>query len=248
MSWTALILAGSRGATDPVAQAAGTQYKAFAEINGRPMIAYVIDALRAEPRIGRIAASIEVDAPALPDGIERIAVDESPASSLLAALNELPTPLLVTTADHPLLLPEMIRSFLDDAENNEAEAMTALCPREIAEQAGNPARRTYLPFRDGPASGTNLFALKTPKAVGVADFWRKLEKLRKKPIRMAATLGPGLLVRAALGRLQRVHAARALHRATGCPVAFAELAYPDAAHDVDTPGDLDFVTRRLSER
>ena len=120
MKWTVLILAGSRGASDPVAQAAGVDYKAFADINGRPMIAYVIDSLQAEPRIERIAVSIEMDAPDLPDGIERIDALDSPASSLRAALTKLPTPLLVTTADHPLLLPEMITSFLDDSESSPA--------------------------------------------------------------------------------------------------------------------------------
>ena len=248
MSWTALILAGSRGPTDPVAQAAGTQFKAFAEINGRPMISYVVDALRAEPRIGRIAASIERNAPDLPDGIERIDAEESPASSLRAAMTVLPTPLLVATADHPLLLPEMITSFLNDAENSSAQALSALCPQEVAEKAGNPARRTYLPFRDGRASGTNLFALKTSQTMAVADFWRHLERLRKNPIRMAATLGFGTLARAATGRLTRAHVEAALQRATGCPVAFAELCYPDAAHDVDTADDLEFVARRLLER
>ena len=248
MNWTALMLAGSRGATDPVALAAGTQYKAFADINGRPMISYVIDSLRAEPRIERIVVSIEKDAPNLPEGVERIAALGSPASSVHSALETLPTPVLVTTADHPLLTPDMIASFLDEAERNPAEALTALCPREIAEQAGNPARRTYLPFRDGRASGTNLFALKTPQTLAVVAFWRKIEKLRKSPIRMAKTLGPGLLIRTALGRLQRSHAEQALERATGCPVAFTELMYPDAAHDVDTPADLNFVAHRLLER
>ena len=248
MSWTALILAGSRGPTDPVAQAAGTDYKAFADINGQPMISYVIAALRAEPRIAAIAASIESDAPDLPDGIQRIDALDSPASSLRAALTEVSMPVLVTTADHPLLLPEMVAAFLDEAENNPAEAMTALCPREWAERAGNPAKRTYLPFKDGPASGTNLFALKTQKAIAVVEFWRRLEKLRKSPLRMAAILGPGLLIRTALGQLKRAKAEQALERATGCPVVFAELHHPDAAHDVDTAADLDFVKRVLRDR
>ena len=248
MKWTVLILAGSRGPLDPVAQAAGVGHKAFAAINGRPMITYVVDTLRAEPRIERIAASIEKNAPDLPDGVERIDADDSPASSLRAAMTKLPTPLLVTTADHPLLLPEMVSSFLDEAENSPAAALTALCPREIAEQAGNPARRTYLPFRDGRASGTNLFALKTPQTVTVVEFWRRLERLRKSPLRMAMTLGPSLLLRTALGRLKRADAEKALERATGCPVAFAELLHPDAAHDVDSANDLKFVARRLIER
>jgi len=42
MKWTVLILAGSRGPLDPVAQAAGVGHKAFAAINGRPMITYVV--------------------------------------------------------------------------------------------------------------------------------------------------------------------------------------------------------------
>lgn len=248
MKWTVLILAGSRGPSDPVAQAAGVEYKAFADINGRPMITYVIDSLKAETRIERFAASIEQNAPDLPEGIERIDALDSPASSLRAALTKLPTPLLVTTADHPLLLPEMISSFLDQAENHSAEALTALCPREIVERAGNSARRTYLPFQDGRASGTNLFALKTPRATAVVEFWRKLERLRKNPLRMAMILGPRTLICTALGRLKRADAEEALQRLTGCPVAFVELSHPDAAHDVDTADDLAFVSQRLLAR
>lgn len=245
MTWTALVLAGSRGAADPVALAAGTSHKAFADINGTPMIGYVLDSLRAEPRITRIAVSIETDAPALPDGVDRLDAKDSPAASLCAAMASLQVPLLVTTADHPLLRPEMIASFLDQAEGNPAQALAALCPKEVAEQAGNPAKRTYLPFRDGQASGTNMFALKTPQAVAVAEFWRKLETLRKSPLRMAKAIGPGLLIRTAFRRLDRAHAEKALGRTTGCPVAFAVITHPDAAHDVDTAADLAFVKQRL---
>ena len=36
--FTALVLAGSRGAADPVAQAAGVAHKALAPVGGIPMI------------------------------------------------------------------------------------------------------------------------------------------------------------------------------------------------------------------
>ena len=48
----ALILAGSRGPDDPIAKLAGVPHKALAPIAGRPMLAYVLEAVRAVPLVG----------------------------------------------------------------------------------------------------------------------------------------------------------------------------------------------------
>ena len=58
MNWTAVVLAGSRGAADPVAQASGVSHKAFADIAGKPMIAHVLDTLAAAPSIDGIVVLI----------------------------------------------------------------------------------------------------------------------------------------------------------------------------------------------
>ena len=64
MSFTALILAGSRGGADPVAAYAGVADKALIEIGGATMLARVVTALR-EAGADRIAVSascrVEVD-------------------------------------------------------------------------------------------------------------------------------------------------------------------------------------------
>lgn len=248
MTWPALILAGSRGGTDPVAQAAGVGHKAFAPIAGQPMIAHVIAALRACGQIGAIIVAIEPDAPALPPGLTRIDAATGPSASVAAALDRLGTPLLVTTADHPLLTPAMIADFLAAATASGADVVAGICPRAIVEQAGNTGRRTYLRLSDGAFSGTNLFALCTPRARGAVEVWHRVEAARKAPWQMARMIGPMTLARYLAGWLDTRAAAAALGRVAGCRAALVQVPHADAAHDVDKPADLAFAIRRLAAR
>ncbi len=249
MSWTAVVLAGSRGPEDPVAAARGVSHKAFAEIAGKRMIDHVLDALAAAPSVGASVVVIEADAPDLDRrDVRRLEARPSPSASALAGFEVATPPVLVTTADHPLLTAEMIERFLAGAMATGADVAAAVALRPVVEAARASARRTYLRFRDGEASGCNLFALMTPEARAALGFWRRLEAERKRPWRMAWTLGPGVLARYALGRLTMAGAAAALGRAAGCRAAIVPLPFPEAAHDVDSPDDLAFAEARLAAR
>ena len=249
MSWTAVVLAGSRGAADPVAQAAGVSHKAFAEVGGVAMIARVLDTLAAAPSIEGSAVVIERGAPELPrPGVRRIDAMRSPSLSALAAFEASGPPVLVTTADHPLLTVEMVEHFLDHAGQTDADVVAGVALRQVIEGAGPSAARTYLNFRDGEVSGCNLFALMTPKAEAALLYWRLLENKRKQPLRMAWAVGPFTLVRYAMGILSMRSAAWALGRAAGCKAAMITLPFADAAHDVDKPADLAFAEGRLAAR
>ena len=61
MSFTALVLAGSRGGDDPLARHAGVSDKALIEFNGETMLTRVVAALR-EAGAGRIAVSFSSEA------------------------------------------------------------------------------------------------------------------------------------------------------------------------------------------
>ncbi|MEM1315715.1 MAG: NTP transferase domain-containing protein [Pseudomonadota bacterium] len=245
----ALILAGSRGARDPVAAAAGVPAKAFAPVAGRPMLARVIEALAGCPEIGDIVVSIEPGMPDLPEtsrAVRRLDAEPSPAASALAGTEALSAPLLVTTADNPLLTPKTISAFLDGARAAEVDVCAALAPRAAVERAGNPGRRTYLRFSDGAFSGCNLFHISTEAGMGAIRFWRALEADRKRPWRMASKIGPGVLARYAAGRLSTAQVAAAISGRAGCRAAIVRLDEPLAAHDVDKPEDLAFAERVLS--
>ena len=57
--FTALVLAGSRGAGDPVARAAGVAHKCLVPVAGVPMAVRVVETLAACPSVGRIALALE---------------------------------------------------------------------------------------------------------------------------------------------------------------------------------------------
>ena len=247
MIWTALVLAGSRGPEDQVAQAAGVAHKAMAEIAGRPMIAHVLDALAGCDAIGQIAVTGPADLELPPDA-QVLPAASSPAASVLAGLDTLGTPLLITTADNPLLRAETVTAFLEASTASHADVTAAVAARKVVELAGNPGRRTYLKFSNGAYSGCNLFAISQPEGRRAVEFWRQLEAQRKRPWRMVLTIGPGALVRYLSGWLSLDDAARAIATRAGCRGAVVRLRDPYAAHDVDKPADLAFARHVLEGR
>lgn len=246
--WQALILAGSRGSSDPVAAAAGIAHKAFVPLAGKPMIAYVMETLEDAANISSIAVSIEPHAMPLPLNATRLDAASSPATSVLDALDHLQTPVLITTADNPLLGADTLARFLEQAAASNADILAAVSTRDIVEKADKPGRRTYIKFSDHHVSGCNLFAVRTQRGKNAIAFWKRLEQNRKKPWKMAFEIGFLSLFQYLLGRFDSKQAVKRLGKKMDCKASLIFLDDPYAAHDVDKPEDLAFAERSLLDR
>jgi CTP:molybdopterin cytidylyltransferase MocA len=228
-----------------MAVAEGVTHKALIPIAGRPMIAHVLDALRRSPAVSRIAISIE-DAKglkALAADCEILPAQASPSLSVLAAVEKLGTPLLVTTGDHALIRPEWIAHFLAHLPNTDIVAALARSENVLA--ATPEAKRTFLRFADGKFSGCNLFYLANAHAKNAIGFWREMEVHRKAPLKLAARLGPLTALRYAAGRLALGEALARLSKLAGARAGIVEMPDGLAAVDVDKPADLALVCRIL---
>jgi len=246
----ALVLAGSRGPEDPLASAEGARHRALLEVGGQAMLVRVVRALRATPGIGRIAVSIEDPAAlaAVPElaGLARegaLTVHRSlpsPSRSVLDVLQGLPPgrPLLVTTADHALLRPQIAARFLADAEASGADLAIGLVAERVLRARFPASKRTYLRFRDDGYSGANLFLFRTPESRRAAEFWLRAERFRKRPWRLVSAFGPVSLLLFLLRRLDLDAAFARASRAVGARVAAVRLPWAEAAVDVDKPADL----------
>lgn len=249
MTPAALILAGSRpGSVDPVATAEGMAHKALVDVQGRAMLARVTGALRAAgiERIAVAANDAQVIALAEALGCDVIAAERGPSASVAAGFDRMGAPMLVTTSDHALLRADWIDQFLNDTPGD-ADVSVLLARRETIEAAIPGSRRTYLRLADGAWSGCNLFLLKTPGARAALHTWSMVEANRKKPWRIAARLGPGMLVAFLLGRLSLAAALDRLGRRIGIVARPVEAADGLAAVDVDKPDDLADVRRIIRD-
>lgn len=250
-----LILGGRRGGDDAVASVAGVSHKALVPVMGVPMLARVVATLReALPGIA-IGIAIDATADVLPlleelregGGIVVVEPGASPCATVAKALAmpELGQPLLVATADHPLLTPAMVRHFLGAIPDG-VDAAVAVATRETI-SARYASRRTYWEFRDRAVSGCNLFYL-GPRAAAVVGFWQRLENDRKKPWKMVRHLGIASLLLFVTRRLSLEGGLDRLGRRAGARATAIDMPFAEAAIDVDRPADLALAERILADR
>ena len=251
----AIVLAGDRGPGDPLAAAAGKPGKALVEVGGRSMLARVLDAVSG-------VENIEGIVPVCPDGqayrsalgsafaARRVEPRDGPAASVAAALERCDPerPVLVVTADHPLLRADWLMAFAERALATGAEAVVGVVEHARVVERFPGHRRTRYRFADGAVCGTNLFWFSGGRATRVAEAWRSFEADRKKPWKIVSRIGLGVLTRYVLGRLTLDDAADRLSRRLGVRVAAVDVGEPDAAVDVDTAADLELVGALIARR
>lgn len=251
--WTALLLAGSRPAGDPLARSMGVSHKALIPVGGEPMVLRPLRALLGSKNIGNVIVLTQNSddlRPVLPEDA-RIAFRPSRATIAetieeLIAKKAVQFPVLVTTADHALLDTQMIGEFTDKAAG--ADLAVAVIERKALLARLPQSKRTWLAFRGGAYSGANLFALGSIKSLAAIEQWRSVEQDRKKGWRVLAALGPALLLGAVLRLRTLDQSIAAMGRKLGLDARAVVLSNPLAGVDVDKPVDHALVEAVLSGR
>lgn len=242
MSWTAVVLAGSRPGRDAFAESFGTDLKALIPVAGEPMVRRPMRALLGSQNIGKLLVLSQATdriAAALPDD-PRIEYRESKgtiAETILSLLNDRNTswPLLVTTADHALLETATVDEFCTASQGS--DIAVGVVERANLLRRLPQTKRTWLVFRRGAYTGANLFALRSPNVRPAVELWRSVEQDRKKAWRVLSLLGPATLVAVAL-RLVSIDGVMArLSKRLGLSVEAVKLSDPLAGVDVDKAED-----------
>ena len=250
---TAVVLAGSRPGSDPLAGAFGTDLKALVPVGGKPMVRWPVETLLASPRFEEVrvlAQEPERIGEALPASPKLIV--EKSAATIASTLERLcfdrtvKWPLFVTTADHVLLDEGMIDEFCDLGEI--ADIAIGVVERENLMQRLPRSQRTWVHFRSGAYSGANMFLLSGTKALPALELWRSVEQDRKKGWALLWAFGPLNLLSAVL-RLRTIHQVlERIGRKLGATVEAVDLSDPLAAVDVDKLADHGLVEQLLKER
>ena len=248
--FAALVLAADRTNKDPITQHTGAACKAFAPVDGIPMVIRVLDTLAACDLVTTIILCGPPDSlhSHCPELKQRIASGQviwipnldSPSRSAESGLSQIPndTPVLLTTADHALLTPDMVQSFLRSSLAAQSDATIGLARQQDIAAAFPGSKRTVVRLRDGGFCGCNLFTF-NPKGRALIRFWRQAEDLRKRPWRLIAqVLGFKMVLAYLFGFLTLQQGLQAVSEKSGVIIQGIMLDDPRAGVDVDKVEDL----------
>ncbi|UAK24295.1 NTP transferase domain-containing protein [Sphingomonas nostoxanthinifaciens] len=257
MSWTAILLAGQRPGVDPLAAHFGQEWKALVPVAGEAMLSRVARTLLACPSIGRIVVMAQepkalfvgdcawlADEPRIATSVSHVGIATSVAE--VAGSAAAPWPILLTTADHPLLTPAMVEAAI--AGVGDADVGIGMVGRRTLLAAYPDNRRTWLKFAGEAWTGANLFALRTPAARRALLAWSAIEQDRKKAFRLIWHFGPLLALRAATRTISLAGALAKAGAAVGVRAVPVPLPFAEAGIDVDKPSDHVLAEAILTQR
>jgi GTP:adenosylcobinamide-phosphate guanylyltransferase len=255
MKWSAIVLAGSRGPSDPMARAYGVLHKCMIDIAGTPMIKRVVQSLRSVDAIDDVTVAIEKPEllekalGRLNDDIGHVMPGKSASASALRAVeNAKNFPMLITTGDHPLLTPEMIEYTLRESVKLNADITISVASKDVISASYPETKRTYFPLAKAKVSGCNLFTVHNENGLKLVQRWHALEQNRKKPYRLVAAFGIQSILSFVTGRLTLERAFDIVSKQLGTNIKPLLLPYAEAAIDVDKPSDKDIAELILQRR
>ncbi len=253
----AVVLAGySPSEKDLLAEYTRGGPKALIPIAGRPMLAYVVDALQGSRYVKHIvivglppAALPELNGTVdyVPDAGGALANAEAGLQYVLdhwAGLDGV----LVATADVPTCTPEMIDDFIKDCSRTDHDLYYVIVERSVMEKRFPGSHRSYVHMREGDFNGGNLFFARPGLTVSSHELLQNLSDARKSALRQARMIGLWTLFKLLIRRLSLPEAERAVSRMVKMRGRVVVSPYAEVGMDVDKPFQYEMLRAEIEAR
>lgn len=223
--------------------------KAMLEIGGRPMIAWVLDALQGSHHIDRIIV-VGLDEPlAASPGVEFHPGEGDIVPNLYAGIRRLSAraPAAYCWSDIPLATSAMIDSYIEATSDPELDVNAGLVPRMRLQGRYPDARDLWLRLAEGDFIAADFGLFNPRHAERLRPHLEILAPQRKSAVRQALHIGIPVLLRYLTRTLSIPRLVRHLEKkfALRCDVRIVDD--PELGLDVDGPENL-AVCRRARSR
>ena len=249
MKVDAIVLAGGEGAIiDPT-----VHIKGLVPIAGKPMIEWVVDALRAAETIEGIAVVIPTrkNLGEWADRVDHLVLsDGSFMENALAGFSAFQgdRPVLATTGDLPALTPAAIDDFVSRSLAAGAQFSYPLVPAEEMERQFPGSQRTYVKVSGGKVTGGNMMVLAPEVVRRNSELGQRLFDERKSPVGMARVIGVPFIFKYVTGRLKVEDVERKMEELLGAKCVAVYTPFASIGADVDKPIDVVVAERVLYAR
>lgn len=249
-----VVVAGGRlNPGDPLYPYTNGKPKALIDINGRPMIKWIVDAIQDVNIIDQVAIvglendpSFEFDRP-----IHFITDQGSLVANVMAGLdweqrnNSGSDPVLFSSSDIPAITGEIVQNFIHTCRPFDKAIYYSVVTREYMEARFPGSKRTYARLREHQVAGGDIFVVQSDVAEANPDLWPALENIRKHPWKIARLAGPFTLVKYLLRQLTIAEVNERATRVLGRPVELFMSKYAEIAMDADKPYQVELLRAEL---
>ncbi|MBN2257187.1 MAG: NTP transferase domain-containing protein [Anaerolineaceae bacterium] len=227
--------------------------KALVDVNGKPMVQWVLDAVSGSKQVDeifivglspniklasrKILHCIDTRNDALENviaGVEAL-VRHDPRTNLF----------LLVSSDIPALTTEMVDWVISQASLADVDLQYFVIHRRDMEKRFPASRRTYTRFQDAELCAADIFLMKADKVLNPASRWRDLLNARKSPLKQAAIIGFDILFLMLLRCIKLQKAVQIITRRLDLTGRVAFTPYPEMGMDVDKDFQLEVVRKDL---
>ncbi|HOB08289.1 MAG TPA: nucleotidyltransferase family protein [Limnochordia bacterium] len=250
MQVDAIVLAGAKN-DGKLREISPSPYEALILINGKPMLNWVVDALKSSEHVGRI---VVVGYPEfkeyMDDDIVLLECGESLVENIEIGIDYLGAKnhVLVVTSDIPMLTVEAVDDFLSRCRDQDQDMFYPIVSKEVNEAVYPGVTRTYVKIKDGTFTGGNM-VLVAPKLIQESKVViQRVVALRKKPFEIVKLLGFRILVKFVFRCLTIAEVERRVKHHFGINAKAVIISYPQIGTDVDKPSDWELACKILSRQ
>ena len=240
---------------DPLYAYTNGDSKAMVDIAGKPMIQWVLDALSDAKHIDKviiIGLSPKSDV-TCKKPLHYVSNQGRMLSNIVAGVNkslELDPKteyVLVASSDIPGISAEMVDWLIETCMESKEDIYYGVVPREVMETRYPGSNRTYTKLKDIQLCGADMHITHVSMATEHLDMWEELIGNRKSPLKQAATIGFGTLLKVATRTITLDDLVVTVTKRlgiTGRPIVW-EHAEPGM--DVDKPHQLELIREDMEE-
>lgn len=172
----------------------GVSNKALIPVEGKILVEYVVDALKGCKFVDKIVVVGPVGdlAPALHAKVEQIIPPrDSMLDNGLAGVDALAAelPVLLATADAPLLQSSHIDTFLGACDSHDAQMLWPIINKNLNDEKFPGTKRTYVRLKEATFTGGNLLLADPAILHKNRELYAQVLASRKSPLKLFSILG-----------------------------------------------------------
>ena len=240
---------------DPLYTYTNGDSKALVDVAGKPMIQWVLDALSDAKHVDNVIliglspkSGVTCKKP-----LHYISNQGRMLANVVAGVNkalELDPKaeyVLVASSDIPGINAEMVDWLIETCMQTKEDIYYGVIPREVMETRYPGSNRTYTKLKDIQLCGADMHITHIRMATEHLDMWEELIGNRKSPLKQAATIGFGTLLKVATRSITLDDLVVTVTKRlgiTGRPIIWG---HAEPGMDVDKPHQLELIREDMEK-